>query len=95
MPAQDAHNNKISSRRNSKALSRRKVMDARVMGGGLWLLGMLALLVVPLISMDVNASVTVTSVHYSHSGNWKTVTDPSGKYSAVVREMVPGPKFGP
>ena len=93
MSAQDAHTTKIDSQQNSTALSRRKVMGAWVMGGGIWLLGMLALLVVPMISLDVNASVTGTSSHYSHSGNWKTVTDPSGKYTAVVREMVLAPKL--
>ena len=69
-----------------------RFISAWVIGGGIWLLGMLALLVVPMITTDVNAGVTSAPAYYSHSGNWTTVTDPSGKYTAVVREMVPAPK---
>jgi hypothetical protein len=75
----------------SETVSNRKVIGAWVMGGGIWLLGMLALLVVPMISSNVNAGVSPPSAYYSHSGNWKTVTDPSGKYTAVVREMIQAP----
>jgi hypothetical protein len=76
-----------------EVVTSRKVIGAWVMGGGIWLLGMLALLVVPMISTNVNAGVTPTSAYYSHSGSWKTVTDPSGKYTAVVRNLVQAPKF--
>ena len=76
-----------------QVVTSRKVIGAWVMGGGIWLLGMFALLVVPMISTDVNAGVNSGSAHYSHSGSWKTVTDPSGKYTAVVRDIVQAPKF--
>jgi hypothetical protein len=77
----------------SEVVTSRKVMGAWIMGGGIWLLGMLALLVVPMISTDVNAGITPASSYYAHSGSWKTVTDASGKYTAVVRNMVQGPKL--
>ena len=69
-----------------------RFVSAWVIGGGVWLLGMFALMVVPMIATDVNAGVTASPAYYSHSGNWTTVTDPSGKYTAVVRQMVPAPK---
>jgi hypothetical protein len=74
-------------------LSGRKVAAAWIMGGGIWLLGMFALMVVPMIATDVNAHAPATQNYYAHSGSWKTVTDASGKYSAVVRQMVQAPKY--
>jgi hypothetical protein len=76
----------------AEVVSSRKVIGAWVMGGGIWLFGMLALLVVPMVSTDVNAQSTVVSNYYAHSGSWKTISDPSGKYTAVVRNLVPAPK---
>jgi hypothetical protein len=94
MSAQDKqHNSNQANCTAKEVVTSRKVIGAWVMGGGIWLLGMLALLVVPMISTDVNARVTPAPTHYSHSGSWKTVTDPSGKYTAVVRDIVQAPKF--
>ena len=77
----------------SETVSNRKVIGAWVMGGGIWLLGMLALMVVPMVSSDVNAGVQQSATYYSHSGAWKTITDPSGKYTAVVRDIVKAPNL--
>ena len=76
----------------AEIVTSRKVIGAWVMGGGIWLFGMLALLVVPMVSSDVNAQSKVVSPYYAHSGSWKTITDPSGKYVAVVRSLVNAPK---
>ena len=62
------------------------------MGGGIWLLGMAGLLVVPLYTSDVNAKTTASSDYYSHTGAWTTIQHPSGKYSTVVRSLVPAKK---
>ena len=94
MSAQDnQHNSNQANCTAKQVVTSRKVIGAWVMGGGIWLLGMLALLVVPMISTDVNAGVNSGSAYYSHSGSWKTVTDPSGKYTVTVRNMVQAPKF--
>ncbi len=72
-----------------RGLSTKQVIAAWIMGGGIWLLGMAGLLVVPLYTTDLNAKTTVSADYYSHSGAWTTVQHPSGKYSVVVRGLVP------
>jgi len=78
-----------SQPQKSRPLISRPVVGAWVMGGSIWLLGMFGLLAAP-VTADVTTSPITASDYYAHTGSWKTYTDPSGKYTVVIRSMVPG-----
>jgi hypothetical protein len=78
---------KISHRRNSQSLISRGVIGAWVMGGGIWVLGMAGLMAAP-VTADITTVGVTAANYYTHSGAWQTYTDPSGKYTVVIRSLV-------
>lgn len=86
MTTQSATSNSRS--RNPRSFISRRVIGAWVMGGGIWILGMFGLLAAP-VTADITTSPIVKSDYYAHAGSWQSYTDPSGKYTVVIRSMVP------
>ncbi len=81
-----------SQPRKSPALISRRVIGAWVMGGSIWVLGMFGLLAAP-VTADITTSAVTASDYYAHTGSWKSYTDPSGKYTVVIRALAPGRAF--
>lgn len=72
-------------------VTKREVLSAWLMGGGVWVLGLLALVVLsaPSAAPGGEFASPQASTHYLASQTATRYQDPSGKYTVVVRG--PGP----
>jgi len=75
-------------RPNSRRITLSRVVGAWLVGGGIWVLGMFGLMATP-VTADVTTSPITASDYYTHAGSWRSYTDPTGKYTIVIRTMVP------
>ncbi len=75
-------------------MSARSFLAAWVTGGGLWLLGLIGLVVVPQhydpnVAYLDDATASRDSTYYVHTRTSWLHQDPSGKYTVVVRAIRP------
>ncbi len=72
-------------------MTKREVLSAWLIGGGVWVLGLLALVALSAQSPAPGGEIASTSAssHYVPSQTAMRYQDPSGRYTVVVRG--PGP----